>query len=382
WPAGWIASVARGGAALPGAGIAWPGGWWGALLLVALTAVVLFAVRRIPRHPWTAAVCAVFLLLAVVRPPSVTRLVTGWPPPGWTFAMCDVGQGDTVVLAAGKGTAVVVDAGPDPGPPDRCLRELGVTRVPLLLLTHFHADHVGGLSGVLRGRAVGAIQTTASEEPPEQAAFVRRTAAAAGVPVVRAGPGEQRRIGPLTWRVLWPRAGSALTVDEPNDSSVTLFVRIARGPTLLLLGDLEPPAQQGLLSDHPTLPPVDVLKVAHHGSPFQDPRLLRTVRPRLALISAGRDNPYGHPAPRTVEALRAGGAAVLRTDMDGSIAVVGAGPALRAVPREGQSGPVSARAEDLRQVTHGPQAGAALDDHFGLRFDRVPEVRQPSVGGV
>ncbi|MFE1958021.1 ComEC/Rec2 family competence protein [Streptomyces sp. NPDC059479] len=339
WPAGWIASVARGGAALPGAGIAWPGGWWGALLLVALTVVVLFAVRRIPRHPWTAAVCAVFLLLAVVRPPSVTRLVTGWPPPGWTFAMCDVGQGDTVVLAAGKDTAVVVDAGPDPGPPDRCLRELGVTRVPLLLLTHFHADHVGGLTGVLRGRAVGAIQTTASEEPPEQAAFVRRTAAAAGVPVVRAGPGEQRRIGPLTWRVLWPRAGSALTAGEPNDSSVTLLVRIAHGPTLLLLGDLEPPAQQGLLSDHPALPPVDVLKVAHHGSPFQDPRLLRTVRPRLALISAGRDNPYGHPAPRTVEALRAGGAAVLRTDTDGSIAVVGTGPALRAVPRKARAIP-------------------------------------------
>ncbi|MEV7677669.1 ComEC/Rec2 family competence protein [Streptomyces sp. NPDC088341] len=348
WPAGWIASVARGGAALPGAGITWPGGWWGGLLLVVLTVLVLLAVRRIPRHPWTAAACAVFLLLAVVRPPSVTRLVTGWPPPGWTFAMCDVGQGDTVVLAAGERTAVVVDAGPEPGPADRCLRELGVTRVPLLLLTHFHADHVRGLPGVLRGRAVGAIQTTTSEEPPEQAAFVRRTAAAAGVPVVRARPGEQRRIGPLTWRMLWPRAGSPPTVGEPNDSSVTLYVRIAHGPALLLLGDLEPPAQQGLLGDHPELPPVDVLKVAHHGSPFQDPALLRTVRPRLALISAGRDNPYGHPAPRTVEALRAGGAAVLRTDTDGSIAVVGAGAGLTAVPRDGPSGPRAAHAASSR----------------------------------
>lgn len=69
------------------------------------------------------------------------------------------------MLAAGDSTAVVVDAGPDPGPADRCLRDLGVTRVPLLVLTHFHADHVAGLPGVLRGRAIGAIQTTVSEDP-------------------------------------------------------------------------------------------------------------------------------------------------------------------------------------------------------------------------
>lgn len=312
WPAGWIASVARTGAALPGAEAAWPGGWWGGLTLAALTVLVLLAVRRIQHHPWTAAACAVLLLLAVLRPPPFTRFVTGWPPPGWTFAMCDVGQGDTAVLAAGDRTAVVVDAGPDPAPADRCLRALGVTRVPLLLLTHFHADHVAGLPGVLRGRAVGAIQTTTSEEPPEQAAFVRRTAAAARVPVVRAVPGEQRRVGPLTWRVLWPRAETGAVgpagpaTVEPNDSSVTLFVRIARGPSLLLLGDLEPPAQRGLLRDYPALPRADVLKVAHHGSPFQDPGLLHQVRPRLALISVGGDNSYGHPAPRTVDALRAG----------------------------------------------------------------------------
>ncbi|MFE3601244.1 ComEC/Rec2 family competence protein [Streptomyces sp. NPDC059142] len=343
WPAGWIASVARGGAALPGAQTEWPGGWRGGALLAALTVLVVLAARRIPRHPWAAALCAVLLLLAIVRPPPFTRIVTGWPPPGWTFAMCDVGQGDATVIAAGDATAVVVDTGPDPGPVDRCLRELGVTRIPLLLLTHFHADHVAGLPGVLRGRAVGAIQTTTLPEPPEQAAFVRRVAGAARVPLVGVVPGERRSVGALDWRVLWPRAGVPPAAAEPNDSSVALFVRVARGPTLLLLGDLEPPAQRGLARDHPTLPPVDVLKVAHHGSPHQHPGLLRDVRPRLALISAGRDNPYGHPAPRTVEALRAGGATVLSTDRDGAIAVVGAGAGLRAVPRGAETGPGAGR---------------------------------------
>ncbi|MCX4535177.1 ComEC/Rec2 family competence protein [Streptomyces sp. NBC_01669] len=334
WPAGWIASVARTGAALPGAEIDWPDGWRGALLLTALTALAALSARRIARHPWVCSAAALLLVLAVLRPAPLTRVLTGWPPPDWAFVMCDVGQGDTMVLAAGDGEGVVIDTGPDPRLADRCLRDLGITRVPLLLLTHFHADHVRGLPGVLRGRAVGAIQTTSLDEPPDQAAFVRRTAAAARVPLVRAAAGERRRIGTLDWRVLWPAGGATAgpVPEEPNDASVTLFVRTG-GLSLLLLGDLEPAAQQGLLRQYPALPRVDVLKVAHHGSAHQDPALLRSARPRLALVSVGRNNPYGHPAARTVEALRAGGAVVLRTDLDGAIAVTGAGSRLRAVGR-------------------------------------------------
>ncbi|RLV66552.1 putative hydrolase of the metallo-beta-lactamase superfamily [Streptomyces sp. CBMAI 2042] len=338
WPAGWIASVARTGADLPGAEAPWPEGWAGAALLALLTVLAVLLAPRLIRHPWLCLAAALLLVLVVLRPAPLTRTMTGWPPPDWAFALCDVGQGDAMVLAAGEGTGVVVDAGPDPRSVDRCLRDLGVTRVPLVILTHFHADHVRGLPGVLRGRAVGAVQTTSLDEPPEQAAFVRRTAAAARVATVRAVPGERRRAGPLEWRVLWPRDGPGGVVKGaggPNDSSVTLYVRVAGGLTLLLLGDLEPPAQRGLLHSPAGLPRVDVLKVAHHGSGFQDAGLLDSVRPRLALISCGADNPYGHPAPRTVDALRAAGARVLRTDTDGAIAVTGAGKELRAVGRSG-----------------------------------------------
>lgn len=338
WPVGWIAAVARTGADLPGAEVPWPGGWAGAALLAGLTALAVFLAPRLARHPWVCSAAALLLVLVVLRPVPLTRIVTGWPPPDWAFALCDVGQGDAMVLAAGEGTGVVVDAGPDPRSVDRCLRDLGVTRVPLVILTHFHADHVRGLPGVLRGRSVGAVQTTSLDEPPEQAAFVRRTAAAARVATVRAVPGERRRAGPLDWRVLWPRdgPGGAKPVEGargPNDSSVTLHVRAAGGLTLLLLGDLEPPAQQGLVHSPAGLPRVDVLKVAHHGSAFQDAGLLHSARPRLALISCGAGNPYGHPSPRTVDALRSAGARVLRTDTDGAIAVTGAGDELRAVGR-------------------------------------------------
>ncbi|MEV5434740.1 ComEC/Rec2 family competence protein [Streptomyces sp. NPDC052682] len=330
WPAEWIAGIARTGAALPGAGVDWPGSWLGAGLLAVVTLVVLFVGRRLLRHPWWCAVCGVLLVLAVVRPAPLTRVVTGWPPPGWRLVMCDVGQGDAMVLAAGEGTGVVVDAGPDPTLVDHCLRSLGITRIPLVVLTHFHADHVAGLPGVLRGRAVGAIQTTGFPEPADQAEFVRGQAAARRVPLRQAVAGEERRTGELSWRVVWPPPRPVPEPEGPNDASVTLLVRTA-GLRLLLLGDLEPPAQRALARSPAAaeLADVDVLKVAHHGSAYQDPDLIRRVAPRLALISCGADNPYGHPAPSTVAALRAGGATVLRTDRDGALAVLGGGDELR-----------------------------------------------------
>ncbi|WP_344088934.1 ComEC/Rec2 family competence protein, partial [Streptomyces stramineus] len=322
WPASWTATVARTGADLPGAELGWPGGWPAGLLLAAVPAALVPVARRALRRPWICAACALLLLIAVVRPAPLTWAVTGWPPPGWRFVACDVGQGDALVLAAGDGSALVVDAGPEPRAVDRCLRGLGIDRVPLLILSHFHADHVDGLPGVLRGRAVGAVEVTPFAEPPGQAAFVRRTAGRAGVPVVEAVPGERRRLGDLSWEVLWPPPAGTSAVAEggANDASVSLLVRSA-GLSLLLLGDLEPPAQQALAASRPGLPPVDVLKVAHHGSAYQDPQLIRRLSPRFAVLSAGAGNPYGHPAPRTVAVLRAGGAEVLRTDTDGPVAV-------------------------------------------------------------
>ena len=247
WPAGWIADIARTGAALPGAGVDWPGSWTGALLLVLVTVVVVLVGRaaRAATPGWCAACAVLLLLLVVVRPPPLTRVITGWPPPGWRFAMCDVGQGDATVLAAGDGAGVVVDAGPDPVLVDRCLRHsvspgsrwsCSPTSTPTMWR---------GCRACCAGGRWGRSQTTGFEEPADQAEFVRREAAARRIPLTRAVAGEERRTGSLDLAGAVAAAATAVAPDGPNDASVDLLVRTA-GLILLLLGDLEPPAQREL----------------------------------------------------------------------------------------------------------------------------------------
>ncbi len=90
WPVGWIATVARTGAGLPGAEAQWPGGWPGAALLAGLTVLLVCVAPRLARRPWVCAAAGLLLVLVVLRPVPLTRIMTGWPPPGWAFALCDV----------------------------------------------------------------------------------------------------------------------------------------------------------------------------------------------------------------------------------------------------------------------------------------------------
>lgn len=324
WCVWWVVAVAEAAADLPYAALDWPGSLSGAGALAGICALAVLAARLAVRGSGTA--LAVLAVTAVAVAVPLTR--PGWPPEGWVLAACDVGQGDALVLAAGAGAAVVVDAGPDPEAVDRCLRRLGVDRVLAVLLTHLHADHVEGLPGVLRGRDVGEVVIGRYEEPSDELARVARWAAAAEVPVMRALVGDDARAGPVRWQVLWPdrviQAGSL-----PNNSSVVLRVQVAR-ISLLLTGDIEREAQAALLA-RGSVDQVDVLKVAHHGSANQAPDLVAVVRPRIALVSVGAGNDYGHPARSTLSALDRAGAAVGRTDHDGTLVVVARGREVRLV---------------------------------------------------
>jgi competence protein ComEC len=317
---GWIITVAGWAVGLPFATLPWPSGLLG-IGLLGLTVAITIPILR--RRAWrvmalTAAAAALVTIL-VVRP------ITGpWPPKNWLMVMCDVGQGDGLVIAAGQGQAVVVDTGPDPIIMDRCLRRLGVEDVPLLVLTHPHADHVDGLSGVLRNRRVGAAVVSPQRTEARTVAHVSAALAQRRIPEWTAPPGSRWRFGPSELSVLAPDPamgelhghgeGSAI-----NNSSVVLHVRWRSG-SILLGGDLETEAQEELLRRVHVR--ADILKTPHHGSSRQSPAFLASLGVRAALISVGADNDYGHPAPSTLALLRGLGAATYRTDRSGDLAVV------------------------------------------------------------
>ena len=216
-----------------------------------------------------------------------------FPSGDWQVANCDIGQGDSMVINLGNHKAIVIDAGPDPILADRCLKQLGVDEIPLLVLTHAHADHIGGLSGVEKERKIGT----------QWFGNIRRGTTATIM----------SNRGLIRLRVLWPDGGEY----TPNNSSIALMIN-APDYSLFAGGDLEPETQ-ALVA--PALGKVDIYKVCHHGSAYQDETFTRALDPDLAIISVGEGNSYGHPAPKTVASLVRLGAKVLRTDRDGAVAV-------------------------------------------------------------
>lgn len=290
--------------------------------MVAAAVLVAVAVRLMlssPRSPWLVIPVAACLVVSVVWWRIRDR---AWPPPHWSVLACDVGQGDGVLLrAAGAGEAVLVDVGPATADVAACARDAGIDRVTVLL-THFHADHVDGLAPVLAGLDVSAILTTPVPDPPAAAQRVVDLARAAEVPVRTLRAGQSLDVAGARIQVLWP----ARRMPDPNNSSLVMLARLPaaeRPLSVLLTGDVEPLAQAALLARG--LPDVDVMKVPHHGSRYQDPGLASATRPEVALVCVGVDNDYGHPAPETLSAYARAGTRVGRTDTQGALAVVAEG---------------------------------------------------------
>jgi competence protein ComEC len=328
WLAGWcvqpILWIARLGAGAPAGALEWPA----RPALLAVLAGLCLGIAMVT--PWLLArrsrclVVAVAVLLAtVVRPP-----MPGWPGE-WQLAVCDVGQGTAVVVRAGPGAAVLYDTGPEPEPVIRCLDELGVRQIPVLVLSHYHADHIGGAQAVLERGGVGLVLVSPLASPRSDAERIARSAAGAGVPARIARIGDAVQVGPLRLEVLWSgsvqgeeKAGSGESSAE-NNSSVVIRTSGA-GPTAILAGDIEPLAQQAArraASASGASLRADVLLMPHHGSSRQDEAFWRATGARVAIASAGVDNSYGHPAAAALGLAARLGMEVRRTDQQGGVLV-------------------------------------------------------------
>ena len=259
----------------------------------------------------------VFTLVILI---SITWLQR-WPGGDWQVANCDIGQGDSMVINLGNHRGIVIDVGPDAVAEDRCLKALGINEIPLLILSHFHADHVAGLPGAIKNRAVGQVWVSINSAPLVESAMAQ--SALSGVEMIKAVRGMSARVGPLTINVLWPTLSATSFEEMPgegsqiNNSSIATLIT-SDAFSIFAGGDLEPPVQEILVKD---VGPVDIYKVCHHGSRYQDLAFMSALHPRISIISVGAGNTYGHPAVQTLQALARLGSEVLRTDIDGAIAV-------------------------------------------------------------
>jgi competence protein ComEC len=311
WLAAYLAAIARLFGGLPHAQVA----SWKALAALAGIAMLGVVLARLPpprgRRAAAVVLALVLVLLAWTLRPDTPRDA----PRGLRITFLDVGQGDGALIEVREG-AILVDEGPPEAHVDEQLRRLGVHSLAAIVLTHPQRDHVGGAADVLRHERVGFVLDPGIRSPSADERAALAAARSNHVRVVLARAGETFRLGRLVLRVLWPEREPPLGQD-PNDSAIVILA--SYGATdALFTADAESNVTLPL-----DLPAVEILKVAHHGSEDDGlGALLNVLRPSVAVISVGKDNDYGHPAPSTLAALEGfSSLSLYQTDEDGRVTV-------------------------------------------------------------
>jgi competence protein ComEC len=260
-----------------------------------------------PRLPRRSAIAAAIAVPAAIAGIALLALSDGsGRPPALTIRILDVGQGDAILVQPRHDPPLLVDTGPPDGGAGERLAALGVDELAAIAITHDELDHSGGLAGVLQEVEPGHILTAYGS--PRSCRYLDCP------PTTRVAAGSRFRVGPARAEVLWPPP-SAPPAADPNETA--LVVRLSLGDfDALLTADAEAEAASYASG------PVELLKVAHHGSADSGlDALLERTSPQVAAISVGSGNTFGHPAPETTEKLEEHGVSVMRTDTDGEIVI-------------------------------------------------------------
>ena len=333
---GVLAQIAHRCAALPLAAIDLPDGWAGAGLVVATLVIAMLTwfvlrtglgghdtaprawegLRGRARGPWMALLAsglAASAVVALFASPTASNV-----PDDWLVVACDVEQGDAFLARVGPSSAVLIDTGEHPEMLLDCLDRTGIQSLPLVFLTHFDTDHVSSLPQLLRDRSVGRVVFAPVPDPAANAQAVREVLRQTDIPHEIGSAGAAWRIGGAHVELLWPqrlvRAGGA-----PGNNS-GLVVRVRAGVDMLFTGDIEPAGQLALM--HLRNPPrVEATTIPHHGSANQHPRFPDWTGARLALVSAGENNRYGHPRQEALDLFAGAGMQIGRTDEHGTVAM-------------------------------------------------------------
>ena len=325
-PAEVILFVAERFANAPSASISWIEGTFGIAVAIALVVLIwlYLSSSKVGIKRTAGALVAYVLLSFFAHSSSLAVKGNGFYKSDYSIVNCDVGQGDALVVRS-RGEVAVIDVGRENPAIDSCLTGLGISKIDLLVLTHYDLDHVGGVLGAVTGREVVTALVTPFKDERPGANFAQEILEAKGVPMIQVEKGMRGQLGDYSWLVLAPSRG-ATDADDSNDASTSMYWE-SENVALFTLADSGERAQLRMGSDYQALfesgfgSRMVVVKVAHHGSADQAPELYEVLGSDIALISVGRDNSYGHPTKRTLDTLALSGTKVLRTDEMGAIGI-------------------------------------------------------------
>lgn len=335
----WFAKFPRWSYRIPG-----PPLW---LMVVFLVAGVLLAVVARSStfwRGWTARGAAGVLALSALSI-AIFPFAPRWSAGKLELTVLDVGQGDSLFVVSPHGRTILIDGGGSfggfPGHEERngidpgeeavspYLWSRGFQKLDVVALTHAHQDHIGGLTAILENFRVGALWI-GREVESAALANLEKVAREKKIPIVHEIRGNDFSWDGVETQFLWPEIAPAEIGPSPKNND-SLVLRLKYGDrSMMLPGDAEKQAESSMLSDNGEAAlRADVLKVGHHGSKNSTTmEFLAAVRPRVAVISAGEDNPYGHPNPELLERLTTAGVRILRTDRDGAVHVLADGKKL------------------------------------------------------
>jgi competence protein ComEC len=291
-----------------------------------------------PRSGW-ASPCAAGVLALSALTIAISPFAPRWSAGKLELTVLDVGQGDSLFVVSPHGRTMLIDGGGafggftgreehngiDPGEDavSPYLWSRGFRKLDVVALTHAHQDHIGGLTAILENFRVGTLWV-GREVESAALANLEKVARERKIPIVHEVRGNAFSWDGVEAQFLWPETPPEEVGPSPKNND-SLVLRLKYGDrTLMLPGDAEKQAESAVLDENceATLR-ADVLKVGHHGSRNSTmPRFLAAVHPRVAVISAGEDNPYGHPNAELLERLTSAGVRILRTDRDGAVHVL------------------------------------------------------------